>query len=96
MKVIAYMKVGKTQGKKGYMVHASATSNTAPFVKKGYNKTDEVLPTVYFALELNLDDAMFKNAETVVAAINVGMKQMKVTGEITVPDGIKVIQKTHA
>lgn len=90
MKATVYLRIAKG-GKKGYKVEASLEPNAMPIIQKGsYNQPDVYLPTVSFGAIFNLDDAMFKQAETIVAEINVALKDGVIANEIVIPKGVTV------
>lgn len=61
------------KGKRDYKVDASAKPNTAPlYSPKGYGQGSEALPTIYFAIDVNLSDEAFEHASRVIADINLG------------------------
>lgn len=90
MKATVYLRIAKG-GKKGFKVEASTTPNNTPILQKGgYNQADVYLPTVSFGVDFDLDDKLFKQAETIVATINVAMKDGAIANELVVPKGVVI------
>lgn len=90
MKATVYLRIAKG-GKKGYKVEASLEPNYLPIIQKGgFNQSDVYLPTVSFGAVFNLDEAMFKQAETIVAEINVALKDGVIANEIVIPKGVNI------
>lgn len=90
MKITTYIRVAQG-GKKGFRVDASNTPNPQPLkIAGGYNRPDEFLPTVSFAVNFDIPEELFNQAETIIGEINIGLKQALVTNEITIPKGIKI------
>lgn len=83
--------MAKNSGRKGYKVSASTTPNNEPLNSGSYNT--EWFPTVAFAINVDLPDELFDKAATVIAELNISMKEAKVSGEILMPEGITVKQK---
>lgn len=93
MKATVYLKIAKG-GKKGYKVEASTTPSAMPIIQKGsYSNSDTYLPTVCFGAVFDIDEKMFNQASTIVAEINVAMKDGVIANEIVVPKGITVKNK---
>ena len=95
MKAKIYIKVAipspKSRG--GYRVHAGTKPDYTPIqVSTGYRGGVEFRPTVSFAIDLNIPDEMFKQAEQTVATINLEKKNGEITGEILMPEIIKFIK----
>lgn len=90
MKIPVYLRVAKTDGRKGYRVTASATPNHEPIWSEAYRNGRTYHPTIAFAVNLNIPDEMFDSAERVVAELNVAMKDAEVSTEIALPKGITV------
>lgn len=90
MKTTIYLRIAKG-GRKGFKVSASTTPDHSPMIHKGgYKEGDVYLPTVSFGMNIDIDDQMFKQAETIVADINVAMKEGKINSEIVIPKGITI------
>ncbi len=90
MKATIYLRIAKG-GKKGYKVDASLEPNGTPIVQKGnFNQPDIALPTVSFGTVFNIDDRMFTQAETIVAEINVALKEGIINNEIVIPKGVTI------
>lgn len=90
MKTTVYLRIAKG-GKKGFKVEASTVPNNIPIIQKGgYGSSDLYLPTVSFGVEFDLDEKLFKQAETIVASINVAMKDGVIANELIVPKGVVI------
>lgn len=93
MKTTVYLRIAKG-GKKGFKVEASTAPNSTPIIQKGgYQQADVYLPTVSFGVDFDLDEKLFKQAETIVASINVALKDGVISNELIVPKGV-VIKST--
>lgn len=81
MKVKVHLRVAK--GPRGPKVEASAKPNYSPIYqdKRGYGNR-EALPTVAFAVTLDIPDSAFKKAEEVVAEINLPEGQLEIAGTV--------------
>lgn len=83
MKVTAYLRVATdersrtAQGRRTKVV-ASNRPSDAPI----YNSADEALPTVAFAIDLDVPDAMFRRAEDVVAELKVTPRSGKIAATV--------------
>ena len=83
-RVRAYIRVGKNGYK--YAIDAASKEKSAPLFKTtGYNGEKEYLPTVAFAVDLNIPDELFSKASRVIAEINVGLKDAVIAAEVPVP-----------
>jgi len=81
-----YLRIAKTGNRRGYKVAASTTPNYAPLEgNKGWNTNCKSYPTVAFAVDFNIPDELFKQAERVLGEINITTKQARVATEIIVP-----------
>jgi hypothetical protein len=85
MNIRAYLRFAKT--KRGTKVFASSKPQYDPVEGNG-----EFYPTVYFAVDFDIPDDLFKQAENVVAKINVELKGAKVSGSMLVPEIKKFIR----
>lgn len=83
MKARAYVRIAKGVGggRRGYKFAVSSGPNHEPLT----NSHKAALPTVAFALDLDIPDELFKQAEKVVAEINITAKQAKIAAEVRVP-----------
>lgn len=81
MKARAYLRVAKGGGRKGYKIAVGASSSEEPLVD-GHKYA---LPTVAFAVDLNIPDELFRQAEKVIAEINVTARQAKIAAEVDAP-----------
>ncbi len=88
MKVKVHLRVAKTETRNGYRVSASTKPNNEPLNSGSYGTV--WYPTVSFAVDLNLPDELFEQANRVIAELNVAMKDAKISSEIAVPEGITV------
>ena len=78
MKVKTFLRLGKTN--RGVKVVASGKVNHHPLEDGGYRP--EALPTVMFAIVLDLPDDIFQQAEKVIGEINIGKKKVQVAAVI--------------
>lgn len=88
MKYPIYLRIAKTGTRKGYKVSAASTPNNEPLNSGSYNTT--WFPTVMFAVNIDIPDELFEQAERVIAELNVGMEEAQISSEIVLPAGIKV------
>lgn len=77
-KVKTYLRIAAN--KRGYTVSATTRPNYDPIVTSGYD--GRTLPTVAFAIELNIPDELFAQAEKVVASIDVSGDKVKIAGKV--------------
>lgn len=71
MKVKTYLRVAKNDGgRTPYKVEASARPNNKPLTA-GEGRHERVLPTISFAVVLDIDPAAFEQAEQVLAEIEI-------------------------
>lgn len=83
VKVTAFVRVGvdrhasTTRGRKP-KVTASAKLNEEPF----YNNQGDAVPTVAFAVELDLPAAMFRQAETVIASMTIPEESATIAAKV--------------
>lgn len=89
MKVPIYLRIAKTNGRKGYKVAASSEPNSEPLSRDDY-RGKEFFPTVAFCVSVDVPEEFFKQAERVIAELNIGMKEAQVSTEIVLPKGITV------
>jgi hypothetical protein len=82
MKTKVYLRIAK--GSKGSRVSASPKPCYEPIrnAKSYTSDSDKALPTVAFALELDIPDDLFKQAEQVAAQINLTKKGATVCGTV--------------
>lgn len=85
MKIRAYIRVAKNGSK--YLVAAQSKENNQPLHKISYGSVGnkEFLPTVAFAVDLNVPDELFAKASRVIAEINVGLKDSVIAADLPVP-----------
>ncbi len=90
MKYPIYLRIAKTDGRKGYKVSAHTEPNNTPLESGNNYSGKEFHPTVSFCVQIDIPDELFNQASRVIAELNVGMKEAKVNGEIVLPEGIKI------
>lgn len=84
MKAKVYMRVArKSSSKRGFIVEGKPTPSYRPLM----DSNGGALPTVAFALEMDIPDKMFKVAENVLATIEIPESAAQVAAEVTVADG---------
>lgn len=66
MKVRAYLRVGKQRSGKPKVMASSRPSSTPV-----YDARNTILPTIAFAIDLNIPDELFLQAEHVIAELDV-------------------------
>ena len=93
MKYPIYLRVAKTGSRKGYKVSASSLPNNEPLNSGSYNTT--WFPTVMFAVNIDIPDELFNQAERVIAELNVSLKEARVSSEIVLPEGITIKTKKN-
>lgn len=83
MKVRAYLRVAKTgRGSRSpYKIHASSKPDHRP-LSSGYGRSETVLPTVAFAIDVDIPDKLFKQAEQVIAEITIPEDQAVIAAEV--------------
>lgn len=84
MKVKTYMRVGYDQKRRKTMVEANAKPSGRAL--RGSNGTD--LPTVAFAVEFEIPDQMFKQAEQVIATLTIRQENALIAAEVTPRVGV--------
>lgn len=82
MKVRAYMRVAKMASGKA-KVDAGRQPNDRPLVASN----GEVLPTVAFAIDLEVPQAMFHRAEQVIATLTIPEEQVEILADVVEHDG---------
>jgi hypothetical protein len=78
MKVKAYLRVAKDRNGRS-RVQANAKPSQAPLTRSD----GTILPTVSFAVELDVPDAMFRRAEQVIATLTIPESQAEIAAEVT-------------
>jgi len=86
MKVKAFMRVAQTG--RGYKVAASSKANQEPLFRQDY-RGKEFLPTVSFAVVLNIPEELFNQAEKEIAEINLALNEVEIAAEVDVPASAK-------
>lgn len=76
MKVRVHMRVGK--GSRGPQVHASVKPSDRPLA----DSSGVPIPTVAFAIDFDLPEALFHRAEEVIAKLTVPEDQAKIAAEV--------------
>lgn len=79
MKVRAYLRIGVM--KRGSKLSATNKPSHAPL----FDANGSGIPTVAFAVDFNIPDELFKQAQIAIAEINVTKKGAKICAEIQVP-----------
>jgi hypothetical protein len=85
MKATVYLRVAK--GPRGPKFAATTKPSRAPLTTGGWN--EKHLPTVAFALLLNIPDEAFDQAGQVIAEIDVPAEQLSIAAEVVPRDDIK-------
>ena len=77
----AFLRIGKNVGgRTPYMVRADVKPDHTPIVKRNY-PSDTFLPTVSFALDLNIPDEVFERASQVLAQVEVPIEVAEIAVE---------------
>lgn len=85
MRARIYLRVARDGYK--YKVDAGIKSSEMPLSKAvGYPAEKVFLPTVGFAVDFEIPDAMFSRASVVIAEINVQNKDVKILSAIPKPE----------
>jgi hypothetical protein len=79
MKVRAYLRVGYDARRRKSVVEAKAKPSTR--MLRASNGND--LPTVAFAIDLEVPDEMFKQAERVIATLTIPPENATIAAEVT-------------
>jgi hypothetical protein len=84
MKKTIYVRVAKYANcrKADYKVEAKTEPDQRPLI--GASAT--VLPTVAFALELDIPESAFRSAEQVVASIQIPEEQLEIAAKVEYPE----------
>lgn len=85
MKTTLYLRVAKTR--KGTKVSASSKPSVEPLhLMRGFNNSSkEFVPTVAFAVVVDIPDSLFSKAAQVVATLNITEKNSIIAAQIEVP-----------
>ena len=86
-KIRAYIRIAKNGWK--YKIDAGAKDNSAPLHLTGYRNEKTFLPTVAFAVDLNIPDELFSKASRVIGEINIALKDAVIASDVVVPSGKK-------
>jgi hypothetical protein len=78
MKVKVYLRVAKTRGKAG----ARAVATMQPCLGALLDGDGKVLPTIAFAVVLDIDPDAFHSAEAVIAELAIGAADVQVAAEV--------------
>jgi len=81
MKIKTYLRVAKTS--RGYKVSAQTKPNHAPLYTDSYSK--KYLPTVHFAINLDIPNEAFDKASKAIAEINVPEEHLEINAETEYP-----------
>ncbi len=88
MRIRAYLRVAQDEGaRKPYKIEVDSAPNHQPLFKQGY-RSKTFLPTVSFAVDLNLPDDAFTRAANVIASITVPEEQVDIAIETRPTDTI--------
>ncbi|WP_159059390.1 hypothetical protein [Rhodopseudomonas palustris] len=82
-----YIRVAKTSGRRGYKVSASTVPNVSPIAEMKLGSA-VAYPTIAFAVEIDLPDELFTQAERVIASIKLTEKDAKIAAVIAAPKDI--------
>jgi hypothetical protein len=77
-KIKVYLRVARTQGSAGHRVVATTRPSHIP-LSDAYGT---VLPTIAFAIVLDIDSAAFRQAEQVIAELIVAERDVTVAAEL--------------
>lgn len=81
MKVKAYMRIAKhVGGRKGYAINATRNPSYRPLE----GTRGDVLPTVMFAVEFDIPDKAFKQAEQVIAEITIPESALEIAADVDI------------
>jgi hypothetical protein len=83
MKVKVYMRVAKTHGRAGCKAVATMKPSVGPLL----DSAGRQLPTIAFAIMLDIDPAAFRQADQVIAELAVGPQDVTVAAELEAEDG---------
>ena len=86
-----YIRVAKTESRKGYKVSALTNPSNEPL--NGGSFGDSWFPTVAFRVDVDIPDELFNQAGRLIAELNIGMKEAQISSEIVLPKGITVKKK---
>lgn len=81
VRVKTFLRVGQTK-RNNYKVVASTKPNHKPLDNGGYKRWKKYLPTVHFALVLNIPKKAFEKASVVVAELNVPEEDLEINAEV--------------
>lgn len=84
MRARVFMRVGKagSRSRKGYLVQAGLSPSYEPLS----NSVGRYLPTAMFALDLDIPDEMFEQAQQVLAEIVVNPEDLAIAAEVHTPE----------
>lgn len=77
----AYIRVGKNRpghNRKPYRIDAAPTVNRRPFE----DNRGRIIPTLFFAVELELPEDAFKGAARVIAKLKVPEEKLEIAAEV--------------
>lgn len=83
MKCKVYLRVAKTGTRNGFRVSASSKPNNEPMSSGTYSTV--WYPTIAFAINLDLPDSLFEQAERVIADLVVGTERAEVLAVVPQP-----------
>lgn len=85
MKVKVYMRLGKRTRRSKYGP-AVVEAGVKPSLKPLSENNGTILPTVAFAVELDVPDSAFEQAEKVIAEIEVDEQSFDIAAEVRKPE----------
>lgn len=83
-KVRAHLRIARTQ--KGNKIEASAKPNYEPLSTAVYGGGKDFLPTIFFAVDFEIPEILFTQAENVVALVNLSGKGEKIDASFVIPE----------
>lgn len=84
MKTKVFLRVAK--GSRGVVWHASSKPNYLA-IEEGNGYAKYALPTLAFAVEFDIPEALLNQASEVAAKINLEKKGVTIAGSISAPEG---------
>ena len=84
MKIRMYVRVAKQTRRNSIKIDASAKDNPQPLYRPMYRNEKEYLPTVRFALDLEVPDELFSQASKVIGEINIALENAKIAAELPI------------
>lgn len=82
MKIRTYIRVARNpRGRKGHVITANPTPKYSPLT----NSTGRYLPTAMFALDLDVPEEMFRQAEQVLAEVVIDKDDLAIAAQVVRP-----------